>query len=194
VHARTLPIVRVQGVWYRIHRIGHDPCYFGRTGDNRLDDPLGRYGVLYAAETLDGAFIETFGRNPGVNVVRETQLAVRSLALIEATRPLKLVDLTGPGLAQIGATSLLTAGSHALAQSWSRALWSHPSRPDGLVYRARHDPSCICVAVFSRAGRFVRAVPQGGLLEPAHRPRLGAVLRCYHFSLVSDLRPSEPRG
>lgn len=148
--------------------------------------------MLYAAETLDGAFIETFGRNPGVNVVRETQLAARLLALVEAVRPLKLVDLTGPGLAQVTATNLLTAGPHALAQRWSRALWSHPRRPDGIAYRARHDPSCIAVAVFSRARRYVRAVPQGGLLDPAHRPRLGAVLRRYDFSLLSDLdRPAD---
>jgi hypothetical protein len=186
-----LPFARTQGVWHRIHRAGHDPLYFGRTGSSRFDDPLARYGVLYAAETLDGAFIETFGRNPGVNLVRETQLAMRSLAIIEAIRPLMLIDLTGPGLAQIGATNLLTAGPHALAQHWSRSLWSHPSRPDGLLYRARHDPSCVCVALFSRARQFVRSVPQGGLLESAQRPKLGAVLRRYDFSLLSDLRPSD---
>jgi RES domain len=174
-------------VWYRIHRAEHEPRHFGRTGDNRFNDPSRRYGVLYASETVDGAFIETFGRNPGVNVVRESQLAERSLALIETLRPLKLVDLTGPGLAQIGATNLLTAGPHALARRWSRALWSHPSRPDGLVYRARHDPSCICVAIFDRTAPFIRAVPQGGLLDPAHRPLVGAILRRYDFSLLSDV-------
>jgi len=142
--------------------------------------------VLYASETVEGAFIETFGRNPGVNVVRESQLAERSLALIEALRPLTLVDLIGPGLAQIGATNLLTAGPHPLAQRWSRALWSHPGRPDGLAYRARHDPSCICVAIFNRAARSVRAVPEGHLLDPAHRPLVGAILRRYDFSLLSD--------
>ena len=64
-----------------------------------------------------------------------------------------------------------------------RALWSHPSRPDGLLVRARHDPDCRCVAIFSRARRFVRAVPQGGLLNAARRPMLGATLRRYGFSL-----------
>ena len=140
--------------------------------------------MLYASKTLAGAFIETFGRNPGVNVVRERQLAERTAARMTVTRSLKLVDLTGPGLAQIGATSLLTAGPHAVAQRWSRALWSHPSRPDAIAYRARHDPSCVCVAIFSRVARLVNAVPQGRLLDPAHRHRLGAILRRYDFSLL----------
>ena len=177
--------MRSQGPWYRVYLADRDPIHFGRAGLNRFDDPSGRYGVLYAAEAFEGAFIETFGRNPGVNVVRESQLARRSLALIEADRPLRLVDVTGPGLAQIGATNALTAGPHAVARRWSRALWSHPSRPDGLLYWARHDPACVCVAVFSRAARRVRAFPQGSLLDPVHLPRLGAVLRRYDFSLLS---------
>jgi hypothetical protein len=139
--------------------------------------------VLYAAQTLDGAFIETFGRSPGINLVRIDQLASRSMAAIEPTRPLRLVDLTGAGLAKIGATAYVTAGAHPCAQMWSRALWSHPSRPDGLLFRARHDPECACVAIFSRARRFVRAVPQGALLDAARRPTLGATLRRYGFSL-----------
>jgi hypothetical protein len=141
--------------------------------------------VLYASETLDGAFVETFGRSPGVNTVSQGQLAARSLALIEAFRPLRLVDLTGAGLARIGATNSLTAGPHSMAQRWSRALWSHRSRPDGLLYRARHDPACFCVAIFSRAARSLRAVPQGGLLDAARQPLLAATLRRYDFSLRS---------
>jgi hypothetical protein len=143
--------------------------------------------VLYAADTFDGAFIETFGRNPGVNVVSERQLARRGLALIEATRALRLVDLTGPGLARVGATNALSAGPHAIAQRWSRALWAHRSRPDGLLFRTRHDPSCFSVALFSRTARVLSAIPQGALLDPTHQPRLAATLRRYDFSL----RPSE---
>lgn len=178
--------MHTRGPWYRVYRSEGDPLYFGRAGLSRFDDPCGRYGVLYAAEAFEGAFIETFGRNPGVNVVRESQLARRSMVLVEANRLLRLVDLTGPGLAQIGATNALTAGPHAVARRWSRALWSHPSRPDGLRYRARHDPACVCVAIFSRAARRVQAFPQGSLFDPVHLPRLGAVLRRYDFSLLSD--------
>ena len=169
------------GPWLRIHRLEHDPLFFGTTGSSRFDDPLHRYGVLYAAETLDGAFIETFGRSPGVNSVRQHQLMARFVALIDATPPVSLVDLTGPGLAQLGATASLTSGPHAIAQRWSRALWSHPSQPD--CSSARHDPSCVSVAIFSRARRRILATPAGGLLDAARLPLLGATLRRDGFSL-----------
>jgi hypothetical protein len=178
-----LPILRLAGPWIRFHLSAYDPLFFGRMGANRFDDPLRRYGVLYAAETGDGAFIETFGRSPGLNVVSHHQLLVRSVALIDATRQLRLVDLTGPGLAHIGATGSLTSGSHEVAQVWSRALWEHPSRPDGLLFRARHDPSCLSVAIFSRATRAVRATPQGGLLDIPALPLVVAALRRYNFVL-----------
>jgi RES domain-containing protein len=180
---RDLPIVRLAGPWLRIHRQIHDPIFFGTTGLNRFDDPRRRYGVLYAAEALDGAFIETFGRSPGVNTVSQRQLDERAVALIDPARSLRLVDLTGPGLAHIGATGSLTSGSHAIAQLWSRALWAHASRPDGLLFRARHDPSCLSVAIFSRAARVIRATPVGGLMDRPRLPLLAATLRRCRFSV-----------
>lgn len=135
LHWRHLPLVRLAGPWIRIHRTQHDPLFFGATGRNRFDDPLGRYGVLYAAQEPAGAFIVVFGFGVvgGVNTVRESELVARAYSSIEVARPMQLVDLTGPGLAWIGATNELTAGPHVAAQQWSRALWSHPSRPDGLL-------------------------------------------------------------
>jgi hypothetical protein len=174
---------RLRGPWLRIHRAAHEPLHFGRTGSSRFDDPLGRYGVLYAAETLDGAFVETFGRTPGINVVAERQLAQRSITAIVSVGPLRIVDLTGAGLARIGATGGVTAGPHAIAQQWSRELWAHRNRPDDILFRARHDPECISIAIFSRAARLIRAEPLGGLLDPIHRAALGATLRRYDFSL-----------
>ncbi|HZO27164.1 MAG TPA: RES family NAD+ phosphorylase [Chloroflexota bacterium] len=180
---RRLPIVETAGPWLRLHRAHHGPVFFGRTLENRFDDPRQELGVLYAAETLDGAFIETFGRNPGLNTVSARQLSQRSLARLDVTRPLRLVDLTGPGLARLGTTAAMLAGRHRRAQVWSRALWSHPDRPDGILYRARYDPSCICVAIFDRAEHLLRAQSLGDLVTPANLILLSATLRRYDFSL-----------
>ena len=79
-----------------------------------------------------------------------------------------MVDLTGPGLARLGADERLCAGGHAVAQRWALALWTHPSRPDGLYFRARHDPSRFCVAIYDRAADAVHAIPQNSLIEPSH--------------------------
>jgi hypothetical protein len=189
LHARRLPIVRLTGPWVRLHRATHEPLFFGSTGRNRFDDPLGHYGVLYVAEEATGAFIEVFGFgvSGGVDTVRESELLTRALASIEVKRPMRLVDLTGAGLSRLGATNELTAGPHPPAQAWSRALWNHPSRPDGLLYRARHDPSCLSVALYSRVQRHVRAVPLGNLLAPGYRVLLGQILDRYAFSLRMDM-------
>ena len=75
LYRRRLPLVRLAGPWARIHRKEHDPLFFGATGRNRFDDPLGRFGVLYAAQEPAGAFIEVFGFGVvgGVNTVRESE-------------------------------------------------------------------------------------------------------------------------
>jgi len=100
---------------------------------------------------------------------------------------MRLVDLTGPGLARIGATNELNAGAHSVGPQWSRALWSHPSRPDGLLYRARYDPSCLSIALFQRVRRHVVARPLGGVLSPENRMLLGQLLDRYAFSVRMDV-------
>jgi hypothetical protein len=188
---RELPIAEeaeALGPWVRMHDARHDPVFFGRTGRNRFDDPEGEYGVLYAAEDAFGAFLETFGRRPGRNVVSREKLAARPLAGIEADRPLRLVDLTGPGLARIGATGSISTDAREKAQAWSRALYGHPSAPEGIRYRLRHDPSRIGVAIFERAGE-LRAGPVGTLLASEHEKLLAEILKEYRFGLVGGAAP-----
>jgi TIR domain len=59
--------------------------------------------------------------------------------------------LAGRGLSQLGIDlgTLLAPGSEA-GRRWSWALWSHPQRPDGLIYRSRRDPSQLLVALYDR--------------------------------------------
>src|SRR6478735_5682570 len=47
----------------------HDPLFFGRSGLNRFDAPAGEYGVLYAGESVECAFIETFGSATGIRAI-----------------------------------------------------------------------------------------------------------------------------
>lgn len=174
-------MVEERGPWWRVYRSGHEPLFFGRTGDNRFDAPRGEYGVLYAGGDAHCAFIETFGRQTGENLVGRTELEARGLAEIGAERPLGLVDLTGPGLARIGADGRLLAGEHATSWRWSLALWSHPSRPCGIRYRARHDPSRFAVALFDRASDALRGRTHGHLMEPRNRSLLADMLDTYGF-------------
>jgi hypothetical protein len=47
---RRLPTIRLAGPWVRIHRVEHDPLFFGTTGRNRFDDSPGRLTMLYVAQ------------------------------------------------------------------------------------------------------------------------------------------------
>jgi len=165
----------------RIHRRELSPLFFGTTGDNRFDDPDRSYGVCYLALTLEGAFAETFLRAVGAQFVASVFLAARAFTTIAVTAPLRLVAVHGPGLARLGATSIVTSGAHALAQRWSRAIHDHPAAPDGLLYRANHDNGELCAALFDRCAERLAPRQAEGLF--ADRTRLAALLDRYKVGL-----------
>ena len=183
---RSLPLLNTDRTWFRLYRLRHAPLYFGRSGDNRFDPPTREYGVLYTGEDEHCAFIETFGHATGVRFVTVTALHMRGLARIEVRRPLRLVDLTGPGLAHLGADERLCTGDYAVAQRWALALQRHPERPDGLCYRARHDPSRLCAAIFHGAEKALKVICLGSLISPHNVPVLVNILDTYAFGLMDD--------
>ena len=180
---RELPIevVPASTVFVRIHRNDLGALHFGRTGTNRFDDPEGKYGVCYLARSHEGAFAETCLRAVGAQFVATTFLQGRSFAFVEAAGPLRLAVAYGPGLARLGATSVVSAGDHRRSRLWSRAMHDHPSAPDGLLYRANHDNNEICAALFERCRERLSI----GASEPmlSDRVRLGALLDRYKVGL-----------
>jgi len=183
---RSLPLLSTDRVWFRVYRLQHAPLYFSRSGNNRFDPPAGEYSVLYLGQDEHCAFIETFGHPTGVRFVTVSALRTRGLARIEARRPLRLVDLTGPGLARLGADERLCSGDYGSAQRWALALQRHPERPDGLCYRARHDPSRLCAAVYNRAAKSLKVVRLGSFTATANEHLLAELLETYAFGLLDD--------
>jgi len=196
----SLPMTTHGGSLYRTHLHSDPPFYFGRTGRNRFDDPLGTYGVLYAARDQFGAFIETFGQETGNLTVGAGELRMRCLTEFYPAKPLSLVDLFGEGcLARVGADSRLFAGSRAVARRWSRAIYEHPDhlKIHGILYPARHNHARAAVALFDREGlpriEVNRTVswysPEGDM-----RSTLAAILNLYGFSIVeTEMRPDKKR-
>jgi hypothetical protein len=179
---RTFPASRR---WFRIHRAIHDPLYFGRARGSRFDAPAGEFGVLYVGADAHCAFIESFGHATGTLSVSEAELRARTLSVVRASRELRLVDLRGEGLARMGADAELTSGyDDGLAQRWAGALHAHRRRPDGIVYRARHDPQRSCAALFERVAPWLTATRTGSLLDAKNVPLLGRILDTYRFALV----------
>lgn len=183
---RELSIVRLEGPWLRLHAAGREPVFFGRRGLNRFDDPEGEFGVLYVAEDAFGAFIEVYGRDPGLNLVAEADLRGRVLSEIAVEGGLRLVDLTGPGAARIGATGAISTDPHELVRPWSRAVYRHPSPPEGIYYRLKHDLDRKGVAIFDREGIVgaVRSNGRGSLMDPENVVMLGEILDEYDFGFI----------
>lgn len=148
---RTLPPT----VLFRIHRNGREPIFFGPPGaepESRFDDPQGRYKVCYLGHFRPGAFVETLLREPMLRFITWTALQERRMAWIETSRDLSLVDFDGPGLRVLGTTlEVLGTRDYTLPGAWSRALYEHPARPDGIYYPCRHDNREYAIALFDRA-------------------------------------------
>jgi hypothetical protein len=171
----------------RIHARTRNALWFGPgPGDPpiyRFDDPLGQFRVCYLGSRLDLCFAETFLRNPPVRILALDDLAGRSVATVEVRHELRLVQLHGPGLARLGVTAEWASGSdYVRSRFWSRALWEHGDKPDGVFYRCRHDDSALCVAVYDRARDGLAIVRDEPLLGDAQY--LARLLKRYRLGLT----------
>lgn len=145
----------------RMHRFftaAYDPIYFDASRAGRLNAPDGRYGVLYAAQDIAGAFAETFLRSPGKNLIAPDLLKAKAYAELEAADPLQFVKLAGRGLARLGATAEVTHGGlpYDVPQDWSSKVFDAFPDAAGIAYNARHDDEALCYAVFDRAAKSIR--------------------------------------
>jgi hypothetical protein len=181
--SKTLPLIQLQQSWFRIHQSRYAPLHFGSTG-YRFDAPEQEYRILYIAQHEQGAFIETFGANTGIQLISNNELSLRSISCLQNTRPLNLVDLTGAGLVKIGADGRLCDGDHQLAQRWALAFWQHPMQVDGICYRARHDPSQYCAAIFDRASEDWHITQTLRCGSQEFRGTLANILDHYEFGLI----------
>ena len=103
---------------------------------------------------------------------------------VEVRRELRLAPIHGKSLARLGVTAEQASGSdYERSQLWSRALWEHSDRPDGVLYRSRHDDSALCVAVFDRAKDSLAIVRDDSLAEVPRQ--LARLLRTYGLGLTN---------
>jgi hypothetical protein len=78
----------------------------------------------------------------------------------------------------------MATGEYYVSQTWALAFHDHPDRPDGLLYRSRHDPSRICAAIFDRAFIAVAATPIGSFADAHNTALLADILNTYDYSLI----------
>ncbi len=142
--------------------------------------------MMHVAEDEFGAFVETFLRDPEFTLIDEEELRERRLSVIQASGLITLVDVTGKGLRRAGVTGDISTAPHQEVQPLSRAIYEHPSRPDGIRYRLRHELSRVGIAVFDRAvlGVELPHEDRGSLLDPSNQDLLGALLDSYGKDLT----------
>lgn len=182
---RVLPITECQITWYRLNPSRHaSALYFDRSGMGRYDSLGQSYGILYVAEAVEGAFIESFGRSHGAKGVAEEDLRNRNLFEIESDRQLTLVDLWGSGLVKIGADARITSGSdYELSRTWAEAIYLHPQNVDGIRYYSRHDNTRLCCGLFDRTSAHLKEQNQGNIVD--NNPKLLAdILERYDYALL----------
>ena len=123
------------------------------------------------------AFVDTLGQETGCRILTTAELLKRGWARITSSRPLNLIDLTASGgLAHIGADARLFAGEHFVSRRWSKALRDHHTKPDGILYPARHDPTRGACALYGHCEALVTATPLGCMADPMHSALLGDIL------------------
>jgi hypothetical protein len=192
-HRIALPIVTVGARWFRTHEVEYSPIHYGTRAVWRFDDPEGRYGVLYLAQQPAGAFIESFGQLVTTaefpRRITSQELSRKALCELAPSRPVRLVDLTGNGLARVGADARIFAGDRQDAQVWSKAIHDHPSNVDGLLYPMRHDPKQLAAAIFDRGMTWTE-------LSRSTWLSLGLILRdilnAYGFALIGTQFVQKP--
>ena len=148
------------------------PLSFNPFASGRFNAPAKQFGTTYLSMSIRGAFVETVVQNaallpPGTgsllgSAITQQEIDYRQIVRIElVSGRLCLVDFTAEGLVQAGTDNQLCSchvENRGRTQRWALALHDHPDKPDGIIYRARHDPACISLAVFDRAENRLRAV------------------------------------
>jgi len=186
LNERELPLANQSEPWFRIHNSKYGAIHFAKGAFNRFDDPKKEYGVLYCATDFYAAFIETLGWSTGARDISEKSLSNRRLASITSSRTLQFVDLTGSGLAHIGADAEICTGrDRHLSQLWSRAVWAHPIQADGIRYISRHDPQRVCYALFERTAAELNVIDLGELNGPRLIEEVGQIIDYYKFALIN---------
>jgi hypothetical protein len=125
--------------------------HFGRGAVYRFDDPMQGFGVLYAGSDYMTCVSESILRDEvrqGARPLYKEDLDSRVIANLSAGE-VNLVDLTDA--LELGLDNQIsTTPDYGITQDWARALYLHPSKPDGLYYLSRNYPKGAAIALFDR--------------------------------------------
>ena len=100
--------------WYRSHRVGNSPIYFGKSQTHWWDSPDGDFGVLYLGGDEYSAFMDSIGRGAlKTRFISSSQLKGTALAKIRFKESLRFIDMvTSGGLTRAHADRVVVVCVH----------------------------------------------------------------------------------
>lgn len=182
-------IAQIAGPWFRIHQTLRGPIFFGRSGTNRWDAPDKSYGVMYAGETWQAAFMESVLHEPSKKRVLESELEKRSISLVKTSTALRLVDLSdGTVLRGLELTESDTkAFPYAAPQGISKAIYTAGWNIHGIRYASRLEPRLTCLALFDFPEDLIYVHDLDLLLASGNQGLVSSILNQYQIHLIKDL-------
>ena len=167
---RTLPRRRSPKTLVRLSRQEfRDPIFWSTKGKYRFDSPTARYGVLYTANSLEGAILEVFGdRWLEHRALSEQLLRSYNLVKLNITSGLWLANTLGSNLMFAGIDARLFASTdYDKTQAWGRAFMEHPQNFDGILYHSRKNPRKLNCAFFETesAQKAITVADTGPLID-----------------------------
>ncbi|HUD55308.1 MAG TPA: hypothetical protein VMR02_08775 [Terracidiphilus sp.] len=61
---------------------------------------------------------------------------------------------------------------------------NHPTKPDGIRYLSRHDPTRVAYAIYTRPRSSLQLTSLGSLMDPKNRALLNKLLTDYQVDLM----------
>lgn len=167
----------------RVHRKVEGAIFFGpgagRPPRHRFDAPSGEYQVLYAAQRLEGAFVETVLRRPTNRIVKRAFIEERLWTPPRLERTLTLAKVMDEGLLFHGVDASVSATEdYGPSRRLALALYEDFPALDGVAHRSRHNNGEICYALFDRVLRSELAEMPGHRFED-NRARTDELLRLH---------------
>ncbi len=186
-----IAVLPEQSVLWRIHPTSgryvtpwNSLRFYGPTA-NRFDPhpPPPRvhteYAVAYAATDPLTPFAEVYQRTRTINRMADHPY----LTGWHATRPLRLLDLTGHWPPANGASHALNTGRHDYCRAWAHAIHEHPAAVDGLLHISAMTGST-AVTLFTRAQDSFPTAPElsRALADPVLDPLVRTAARRFNYA------------
>jgi hypothetical protein len=134
------------------------PAARARLDHHLLDDGREPYeqarSVLYCATAAQTCIAEVF---QGTRVIERSR-SDPYLAVFRLVRPVRLLDLSGAFVTQMGASLAIHSGPRNRARAWARALYDAFDH-DGILYRSSMNAGALAIALNDRCEQALQPAP-----------------------------------